>query len=118
MKIKVHLCLLATAFGLLAAQAKAVPAFALGDRILLTGTDGVSFTLEIVSAPPPGIAGQSFIAKDAATGVGAIVKSREGVVRVTVDDFKQNKIYSFRIKDNVATCTVRAKSTAPERVLQ
>ena len=114
MKIKVHLCLLATAFGLLAAQAKAVPAFALGDRILLTGTDGVSFTLEIVSAPPPGIAGQSFIAKDAATGVGAIVKSREGVVRVTVDDFKQNKIYSFRIKDNVATCTVRAKSTAPD----
>ena len=111
MKMKAYLCLLATTFGLLAAHAKAetrvydfsaqgtgsvsqsAPAFALGDRILLTGTDGVSFALEIVSAPPPGIAGQSFIAKDAATGVGAIVKPREGVVRVTIDDFKQNKIY-------------------------
>jgi hypothetical protein len=132
MKMKAYLCLLAATFGLLAAQAKAearvfdfsmqgtdsaslsAPAFALGDRILLTGPDGVSFALEIVSMPPPGIAGQSFIAKDTTTGVGAIVKSREGVVRVTIDDSKQNKIYSFRIKNGVATCTVRTKSTAPD----
>ena len=128
--MKAYLCLLAATFGLLAAQAKAearvfdfsmqgtdsaslsAPAFALGDRILLTGPDGVSFALEIVSMPPPGIAGQSFIAKDPTTGVGAIVKSREGVVRVTIDDSKQNQIYSFRIKNGVATCTMRTKSTA------
>ena len=42
-----------------------IPAIAVGDKLLLRGPDGVSLSLDIVSAPPAGIAGQSFIAKDA-----------------------------------------------------
>ncbi len=91
-----------------------IPAFGVGDRIVLVGPEATSFALEIVSAPPPGIAGQSFVATDAATGVGAIVKPMADGLRVTVDDFRQNKIYSFRIKDGVTTCTVREKSIEPD----
>ena len=41
-----------------------VPAFGVGDRIVLAGPEATSFALEIVSAPPPGIVGRSFLAKD------------------------------------------------------
>ena len=76
-----------------------VPAFAVGDKLLLSGPGGVSLSLDIVSAPPAGIAGQSFIAKDDTTGAGAVVKSGAGKLRITVDDFAAGKIYTFVVKD-------------------
>ena len=77
----------------------AMPAFAVGDKLLLSGPGGVSFSFDIVSAPPAGIAGQSFIAKDDTTGAGAVVKSGAGKLRITVDDFAAGKIYTFVVKD-------------------
>ena len=65
-----------------------IPAFAVGDKLFLRGADGVSLLLDIVSAPPAGIAGQSFIAKDGTTGAGAVVKSGVGKLRITVDNTK------------------------------
>ena len=88
--------------------------FAIGDRILLAGPDGVSFSLEIISAPPPGIAGPSFIAKGTAADVGAIVKPGGGGLRITIDDSAGNRIYTFRIKDGRKTFAVREKSTEPD----
>ncbi len=76
-----------------------VPAFAVGDKLLLSGPGCVSLSLDIVSAPPAGIAGQSFIAKDDTTGAGAVVKSGAGKLRITVDDFAAGKIYTFVVKD-------------------
>ena len=78
---------------------EAIPALAIGDKLILHGPGGVSLSLDIVSAPPAGIAGQSFIAKDDTTGAGAVVKSGVGKLRITVDDFAAGKIYTFVVKD-------------------
>ena len=92
-----------------------VCSFAVGDRINLSLPDGQpSFALEIVSAPPPGIAGQSFIATDAATGASAIIKPAADGLRITVDDFAGNNIHSFRIKDGVKSYSMRGKSAEPD----
>ncbi len=85
-----------------------VSSFAVGDRINLSLPDGQSsFALEIVSAPPPGIAGQSFVAKDANGTASAVIKLARETLRITVDDFSNRKIYSVRIKDGVVESSVR-----------
>ncbi len=91
-----------------------VPAFAVGDRLLLSGPGGVSLSLDIVSAPPAGIAGQSFIAKDGATGAGAVVKSGVGKLRITVDDFAAGKIYAFVVKDGKKSFSSLDKVQEPD----
>ena len=89
--------------------------FSVGDTINLSLPYGQpSFSLKIVSAPPPGIAGQSFIAKDTESSIGAIVKPRAGGLHITVDDFARNKIYTFNIKDGNKTFAVREKTSAPD----
>ena len=91
-----------------------VSSFAIGDIVHITGPSAVSFALEIVSAPPAGIAGQSFIAKDTATGIGAVVKPKSGNLLAAVDDFIGNKMYFFRIQDGVKTFSVREKTIEPD----
>ena len=89
--------------------------FSVGDTINLSLPDGQpSFSLVIVSAPPPGIAGQSFVAKDVESSASAIVKPRNGGVRITVDDFAGNKIYTFNIKDDKKTFAVHEKISDPD----
>ena len=91
-----------------------IPAFAVGDKLFLRGPDGVSLLLDIVSAPPAGIAGQSFIAKDGATGAGAVVKSGVGKLRITVDDFAAGKIYTFVVKDGKKSFSSLDKVQEPD----
>ncbi|MBQ2625045.1 MAG: chitobiase/beta-hexosaminidase C-terminal domain-containing protein [Kiritimatiellae bacterium] len=91
-----------------------VPAFAVGDKLLLSGPGGVSLSLDIVSAPPAGIAGQSFIAKDGATGAGAVVKFGVGKLRITVDDFAAGKIYTFVVKDGKKSFSSLDKVQEPD----
>ena len=91
-----------------------IPAFAVGDKLLLGGPDDVSFSLDIVSAPPAGIAGQSFIAKDGATGAGAVVKAGVGKLRITVDDFAAGKIYTFVVKDGKKSFSSLDKVKEPD----
>ena len=91
-----------------------IPAFAVGDKLFLRGPDGVSLSLDIVSAPPAGIAGQSFIAKDGATGAGAVVQSGVGKLRITVDDFAAGKIYTFVVKDGKKSFSSLDKVQEPD----
>ena len=91
-----------------------IPAFAVGDKLFLRGPDGVSLSLDIVSAPPAGIAGQSFIAKDGTTGAGAVVKAGVGKLRITVDDFAAGKIYTFVVKDGKKTFSSFNKVQEPD----
>ena len=88
-----------------------VISFAVGDRINLSLPDGQpSFSLEIVASPPPGIAGQSYIARDTQSQVSAVVKPTKDGLRVTIDDFEHQKIYSVRVRDGVVEATVRDTS--------
>lgn len=82
--------------------------YAVGDTIDLALPDGQpKFSLSIVAAPPAGIAGQSYIARDLNSQASAIVKPTADGLRVTIDDFENRKIYSVRIKDGVVESTVR-----------
>ena len=84
-----------------------VHAFALGDTISLSLHEGQpSFSLQIVAAPPAGIAGQSYIAKDARSQASAVVKPTKDGFRITVDDFESHRIFSIRVKDGVADVRV------------
>ena len=93
MRTKAHLCLAVMFLCLFAARAEArefafdfsaprigndsvsVPAFVLGDTINLSLSKGrPSFSLLIVAAPPAGIAGPSYIAKDLQRQASAVVK--------------------------------------------
>ncbi|MBR4259023.1 MAG: chitobiase/beta-hexosaminidase C-terminal domain-containing protein [Kiritimatiellae bacterium] len=94
--------------------AVSIPSFAVGDKILIRGPDGLSLSLDIVSAPPAGIAGQSFVAKDGATGADAIVKSGAGRLRITVDDFAAGKIYSFVVQNGRNSFSSFDKPSEPD----
>jgi len=88
-----------------------VYSFAVGDTVNLSLPAGQpSFSLEIVSAPPPGIAGQSYIARDTQSQASAVVKPTKDGLRVTIDDFEHQKIYSVRVRDGVVEATVRDTS--------
>ena len=94
-----------------------VYSFAVGDRINLSLPEGQpSFSLDIVAAPPPGIAGQSFIAKDSGGTASAVIKLVNGALRITIDDFANRNVYSIRVKDGVANTWVRRISGDGEDV--
>ena len=133
MRTKAHLYLAVTFLCLLAVRAEvkeftfdfsvqkmdvasaSVNSFAIGDTINLTlPEDQPSFSLEIVAAPPAGIAGPSYIAKDMQGQASAVVKPTKDGLRITVDDFAENRVHAFRIKDGQTTYAVHEKSTEPE----
>ena len=85
--------------------------FSVGDTIDLVLPDGLpSFSLSIVAAPPAGIAGQSYIARDTKRQASAVVKPTKDGLRVTIDDFEHQKIYSVRVRNGVVEATVRDTS--------
>ena len=82
--------------------------YVVGDRIDLALPDGQpSFSLSIVAAPPAGIAGQSYIARDMNGEASAIVKPTADGLRVTIDDFENRKIYSVIVRNDVVESTAR-----------
>ena len=87
------------------------PRLAVGDTIALTLFDDVRFSLRIVSAPPAGIAGQSFIAQDEESAASAIVKLTPNGVRITVDDFQNQRMYTVRCRDGRAEIYERDNSS-------
>lgn len=108
--MRTHLRLVAMLLSLFAAHLEAGE-FAVGDMIDLALPDGLpSFSLSIVAAPPAGIAGQSYIARDTRSQASAVVKPTSDGLRVTIDDFENQKIYSVRVKDGVVSATVRDTS--------
>ncbi len=89
----------------------AVPSsLAVGDTIRLSLAGGVAFSLDLVAAPPPGIAGPSFIAHDAHSQAAAVVKPLADGLRVTVDDFEHGRIHSVRIRNGKVETSVRETS--------
>ena len=108
--MRTHLRLAAMLLSFLAASLEASE-FSVGDTIDLALPDGLpSFSLSIVAAPPAGIAGQSYIARDAHSQASAVVKPTKDGLRVTIDDFENQKIYSVRVKDGVIEASVRDTS--------
>ena len=94
-----------------------VPSFAVGDTINLSLPAGQpSFSLAITAAPPPGIAGRSFIAKDAGGTASAVIKPVNDTLRITIDDFANRNVYSIRVKDGVLNTWVREISGDGEDV--
>ena len=92
-------------------NAAEVPAkLAVGDKIDLSLPEGAAFSLSIVAAPPAGIAGQSYIARDANSQASAIVKPTKDGLRVTIDDFEHQKVYSVRVRNGIVEATVRDTS--------
>ena len=87
-----------------------VPSVAVGDRLDLVLFGDVSFALKIVAAPPAGIAGQSFIARDENGSASAIVKVSKTSARISVDDFMNRRQYTVRCKDGKATIIERDNS--------
>ena len=112
MKVKIHLRLVATFFFLFAASLKASEiSYAVGDTIDLSLSDGQpSFSLSIVAAPPAGISGQSYIARDTQSQASAVVKPTTDGLRVTIDDFEHQKIYSILVRNGVAEASVHDTS--------
>ena len=91
--------------------------YAVGDTIDIALPDGQpKFSLSIVAAPPAGIAGPSFIARDMNGEASAIVKPTADGLRVTIDDFANRRVYSVRVKDGVVTSSVRDTSNADDDV--
>lgn len=91
-----------------------VPSVAVGDRLQIALFGDVSFALKIVSAPPAGIAGQSFIARDENGSASAIVKVSKNSARISVDDFMNRRQYTVRCKDGTATIIERDNSQIEE----
>ena len=135
MRTKVHLCLAVMFLCLCAARAEAreftfdfsapridtaaatVPAFVLGDTINLSLPEGQpSFSLLIVAAPPAGIAGPSYIAKDSQSQASAVVKPTKDGLRITVDDFEHQKIYSARVQNGIVETSVHDTSDGGDDV--
>ena len=85
----------------------------IGDIFDIALPDGVAFSLEVTSAPPAGIAGQSFIAKDGLSDAAAVVKPLANGIRITIDDFENARNFNLRIKDGVATYSACDTSSAP-----
>ena len=86
----------------------------IGDVFDISFPDGVAFSLEVVSAPPGGIAGQSFIAKDARSDAAAVLKPLAGGgMRISIDDFSNARAFGIRIKNGHASFTMRDTSSAP-----
>ena len=98
-------------------SAVAAPAcVSIGDFFDVSFPDGTAFSLEVVSVPPAGIAGQSFIARDGRSNASAVVKPLADGVRIAIDDFESARSFSLRVKDGVATYSVHDNSDAPADV--
>ena len=96
-------------------SAMALPSPAVGDTLDVRIPDGPEFALRIVSAPPPGIAGQSFIARDDASGAAAVVKRDARGFRATIDDVNAGRIWSVRIAaDGTPGVSFTDKGDEPE----
>ena len=114
--MRTHLRLAAMLLSLFAARLEAGE-FAVGDTIDLALPDGLPpFSLSIVAAPPAGIAGQSYIARDTRSRASAVVKPTSDGLRAAIDDFENQKIYSVRVKDGVVEATVRDTSGSDDDV--
>ena len=87
-----------------------VPSVAVGDTLNLQLFEDVGFALRIVSAPPAGIAGQSFIARDENGSASAVVKVTSNSVRIFVDDFMNRRQYTMRCKDGKVLIVERDNS--------
>ena len=111
MKIKPYLRLAVAFLALSAAELEASQiSYAVGDTIDLSLSDGIAFSFLIVAAPPAGIAGQSYIARDQNSQASAVVKPAKNGLRVMIDDFEHGKTYSVRIKDGVVESKVHEMS--------
>ena len=135
MRTKAHLCLAVTFFCLFAARVEAREfafdfsaqridgesaishAFEIGDTINLSLPEGQpSFALQIVAAPPAGIAGPSYIAKDLHGQASAVVKPTKEGLRITIDDFEHQKIYSVRVQNGGVETSVHDTSGSGDDV--
>ena len=87
-----------------------IPSVAVGDTLNLQLFEDVGFALRIVSAPPAGIAGQSFIARDENGSASAVVKVTSNSVRIFVDDFMNRRQYTMRCKDGKVLIVERDNS--------
>lgn len=83
------------------------PSLAVGDQVALTLSEDLAFTLQIVSAPPPGIAGQSFIARDQNSSASAVIKVNKNGIRVAIDDYVRARQYTVRCKDGTINISER-----------
>ena len=92
------------------AELETPAALAVGDDFAVKLAGGAEFLLKIVAAPPAGIAGQSYIARDTKSQASAVVKPTKGGLRVTIDDFEHNKIYSVRVRNGVAEASMHDTS--------
>ena len=104
-----YVCDLARGGGPIAAPSS----ISIGDIFDISLPDGAAFSLEVVSAPPAGIAGPSFIAKDALSNAAAVVKPLANGIRITIDDFSRARAFGIRVTDGRASFTVRDTSSAP-----
>ncbi|MBO6067520.1 MAG: hypothetical protein J6P80_05140, partial [Kiritimatiellae bacterium] len=98
----------------MAANVGTVPAVAVGDTLNLKLFGDVDFAFKIVSAPPAGIAGQSFIAKDEKGTASAIVKVTATTARISMDDFTNRRQYTVRCKDGKVLIVERDNSQVEE----
>ena len=85
----------------------------IGDIFDISLPDAAAFSLEVVSAPPAGITGQSFIAKDALSDAVAVLKPLANGIRITIDDFANARNVNLRVKDGHASFTMCDTSSAP-----
>ena len=92
-----------------------LPSPAVGDTLGMRLSDDAEFSFRIVSAPPAGIAGQSFIARDDASGAAAVVKRDARGFRATIDDVNSGLIWSVRIApDGTPSVSSTEKGDGPE----
>ena len=88
--------------------------FSIGDELNIKLPDGASFTLKLVSAPPAGIAGQSYIARALDGFASAIVKPTKTGWRITIDDFTNKILYTLRNKSGTVSITIDDTSDQTE----
>ena len=81
------------------AHVSAPSSLAVGDTIAVRAPGGASFALRLVSAPPAGVAGQSYIARDDGGSASAVVKLSAGGLRVSIDDFANRRAITVLVKD-------------------
>ena len=107
------LCVRAAEFAIdcAAAAVDAPPSLAVGDSIAVRLAGGGSYALRLVAAPPAGIAGQSYIARDEVGGASAVVKPTADGIRVSIDDFANHRLVMVVVRDGKASST--AVDTAP-----
>lgn len=111
--VALSLCVRAAEFAVdCAAEAADAPAsLAVGDSIAVRLAGGESFALRIVSAPPAGIAGQAYIARDEGRGASAVVKPTADGIRISIDDFANHRLVTVVVRDGKASSSV--VDTAP-----